>query len=187
MEEFSQFGYEKVTMDSICAKHKISKGMMYHYYSGKDDLFLLCVQEMYTMMQAYIEERISELKKKEALEALKGFWTLRESFFEQHPEQKNIFENALLRTPEHLSEKIAEIRRPIESLNRRFLHETLGKIELRENLKKENTSIYLEAMESVFWKLVDQYLSKKLVSDVHSMMETAGELWVLLGVVRQTK
>lgn len=189
MEEFSQFGYEKVTMDSICAKHKISKGMMYHYYSGKDDLFLLCVQEMYTMMQAYIEERISELKKKEALEALKGFWTLRESFFEQHPEQKNIFENALLRTPEHLSEKIAEIRRPIESLNRRFLHETLGKIELRENLKKENASIYLEAMESVFWKLVDQYLSKKLVSDVHSMMETAGELWdmVLLGVVRQTK
>ena len=174
MEEFSQFGYEKVTMDSICAKHKISKGMMYHYYSGKDDLFLLCVQEMYTMMQAYIEERISELKKKEALEALKGFWTLRESFFEQHPEQKNIFENALLRTPEHLSEKIAEIRRPIESLNRRFLHETLGKIELRENLKKENASIYLEAMESVFWKLVDQYLSKKLVSDVHSMMETAG-------------
>ncbi len=189
MEEFSQFGYEKVTMDSICAKHKISKGMMYHYYSGKDDLFLLCVQEMYTMMQAYIEERISELKKKEALEALKGFWTLRECFFEQHPEQKNIFENALLRTPEHLSEKIAEIRRPIESLNRRFLHETLGKIELRENLKKENASIYLEAMESVFWKLVDQYLSKKLVSDVHSMMETAGELWdmVLLGVVRQTK
>ncbi len=189
MEEFSQFGYEKVTMDSICAKHKISKGMMYHYYSGKDDLFLLCVQEMYTMMQAYIEERISELKKKEALEALKGFWTLRESFFEQHPEQKNIFENALLRIPEHLSEKIAEIRRPIESLNRRFLHETLGKIELRENLKKENASIYLEAMESVFWKLVDQYLSKKLVSDVHSMMETAGELWdmVLLGVVRQTK
>ena len=189
MEEFSQFGYEKVTMDSICAKHKISKGMMYHYYSGKDDLFLLCVQEMYTMMQAYIEERISELKKKEALEALKGFWTLRESFFEQHPEQKYIFENALLRTPEHLSEKIAEIRRPIESLNRRFLHETLGKIELRENLKKENASIYLEAMESVFWKLVDQYLSKKLVSDVHSMMETAGELWdmVLLGVVRQTK
>ena len=189
IEEFSQFGYEKVTMDSICAKHKISKGMMYQYYSGKDDLFLLCVQEMYTMMQAYIEERISELKKKEALEALKGFWTLRESFFEQHPEQKNIFENALLRIPEHLSEKIAEIRRPIESLNRRFLHETLGKIELRENLKKENASIYLEAMESVFWKLVDQYLSKKLVSDVHSMMETAGELWdmVLLGVVRQTK
>ena len=65
----------------------------------------------------------------------------------------------------------------------------LGKIELRENLKKENASVYLEAMESVFWKLVDQYLSKKLVSDVHSMMETAGEVWdmVLLGVVRQTK
>lgn len=189
MKEFSEFGYEKVTIDHICAKYKISKGMMYHYYSGKDDLFLLCVQKMYSMMQEYIERHIAELEKKEPLQALKEFWMLRESFFEEYPEQKNIFENVLLRTPEHLSEKIAEIRCPIENLNRRFLHEMLGKIELRENLKKENASVYLEAMESVFWKLVDQYLSKKLVSDVHSMMETAGEVWdmVLLGVVRQTK
>ena len=185
--EFSASGYDKVTMENICTRHGISKGMMYHYYSGKDDLFLLCVQNMYQMMQQYLEENMAELEKKDALHALKEFWMLRESFFGEHPPFKNIFENALLRTPPHLFEKIEEIRGPIEALNRQFLHRTIGKIELRENLKKENVSIYLEAMESVFWKLVDQYRREQRISDVHSLMEAAGELWdmVLLGVVRQ--
>ena len=185
--EFSASGYDKVTMENICTRHGISKGMMYHYYSGKDDLFLLCVQNMYQMMQQYLEENMAELEKKDALHALKEFWMLRESFFGEHPPFKNIFENALLRTPPHLFEKIEEIRGPIEVLNRQFLHRTIGKIELRENLKKENVSIYLEAMESVFWKLVEQYRREQRISDVHSLMEAAGELWdmVLLGVVRQ--
>lgn len=185
--EFSASGYDKVTMENICTRHGISKGMMYHYYSGKDDLFLLCVQNMYQMMQQYLEENMAELEKKDALHALKEFWILRESFFGEHPPFKNIFENALLRTPPHLFEKIEEIRGPIEALNRQFLHRTIGKIELRENLKKENVSIYLEAMESVFWKLVEQYRREQRISDVHSLMEAAGELWdmVLLGVVRQ--
>ena len=185
--EFSASGYDKVTMENICTRHGISKGMMYHYYSGKDDLFLLCVQNMYQMMQQYLEENMAEPEKKDALHALKEFWMLRESFFGEHPPFKNIFENALLRTPPHLFEKIEEIRGPIEALNRQFLHRTIGKIELRENLKKENVSIYLEAMESVFWKLVEQYRREQRISDVHSLMEAAGELWdmVLLGVVRQ--
>ena len=38
MHEFGAHGYASVTVDSICAKHGISKGMLYHYYSGKDDL-----------------------------------------------------------------------------------------------------------------------------------------------------
>ena len=185
--EFSTSGYDKVTMENICTRHGISKGMMYHYYSGKDDLFLLCVQNMYQMMQQYLEENMAELEKKDALHALKEFRMLRESFFGEHPPFKNIFENALLRTPPHLFEKIEEIRGPIEALNRQFLHRTIGKIELRENLKKENVSIYLEAMESVFWKLVEQYRREQRISDVHSLMKAAGELWdmVLLGVVRQ--
>ena len=38
MEEFGTHNYNDVTIDNICSRHGISKGMMYHYYSGKDDL-----------------------------------------------------------------------------------------------------------------------------------------------------
>ena len=47
LEEFGTYGYDKVNMERICGNHGISKGMMYHYYSGKDDLFLLCAREIF--------------------------------------------------------------------------------------------------------------------------------------------
>ena len=47
MEEFGAHGYDKVSMENLCTRHGISKGMMYHYYSNKDELFLLCVQDVF--------------------------------------------------------------------------------------------------------------------------------------------
>ena len=51
MQEFAERGYEEVTVDSICQKYEISKGMLYHYYSGKDALFLLCVQHTFQQLE----------------------------------------------------------------------------------------------------------------------------------------
>lgn len=187
MDEFGARDFDAVTMEAICASHGISKGMMYHYYTGKDELFLACVGHVFQSLLKYVRHDAAALGKQAAFETIKNYFAIRECYFQRHPKEKNIFENALLRTPPHLFEKIEEIRGPIEALNRQFLHRTIGKIELRENLKKENVSIYLEAMESVFWKLVEQYRREQRISDVHSLMEAAGELWdmVLLGVVRQ--
>ncbi len=40
-EEFAQNG-EKATLNSICQKHNISKGRMYHFFTSKEDLFYNC-------------------------------------------------------------------------------------------------------------------------------------------------
>ena len=55
MEEFGSNDYDKVTMESICTRHKISKGTMYHYYSGKDELFLQCVEATFQMLKEYVK------------------------------------------------------------------------------------------------------------------------------------
>ena len=47
MEEFGTRGYGGVSIEGICTRHGISKGMMYHYYSGKDELFLDCVRQVF--------------------------------------------------------------------------------------------------------------------------------------------
>ena len=55
MEEFGANDYGQVTMEAICTRHGISKGMMYHYYSNKDELFLLCVEDTMAALRAYLE------------------------------------------------------------------------------------------------------------------------------------
>ena len=52
MEEFGTHNYSDVTIDNICSRHGISKGMMYHYYSNKDELFLLCVERTFQELRA---------------------------------------------------------------------------------------------------------------------------------------
>ena len=52
LEEFGTYGYGKVNMERICGNHGISKGMMYHYYSNKDELFLLCVERTFQELRA---------------------------------------------------------------------------------------------------------------------------------------
>lgn len=61
LEEFGTNGYDQVNMERICANHGISKGMMYHYYSSKDQLFLLCVERTFSDLKAYVEQHMAEL------------------------------------------------------------------------------------------------------------------------------
>lgn len=52
MDEFGTQPFEDVTMDAICSRHAISKGMMYHYYTSKEALFLLCVEHTFRALGA---------------------------------------------------------------------------------------------------------------------------------------
>ena len=38
MEEFSRKGYEGASLSTLCAEKEISKGLIYHYFSGKEEL-----------------------------------------------------------------------------------------------------------------------------------------------------
>ena len=64
LAEFSKKGYGASSVNTICSAENISKGIIYHYFSTKDDLFLACVEECFTLLTEYL--------KKEACSAGKG-------------------------------------------------------------------------------------------------------------------
>ena len=70
---------------NLCTRHGISKGMMYHYYSNKDELFLLCVQDVFQNLKAQIEQEIVQLEQQSPLAAIREFFLLRERDFQQEP------------------------------------------------------------------------------------------------------
>lgn len=56
MEEFSGKGYEGASLNTICSEKGISKGIIYHYFKDKNKLYLLCVEECFREVTAYLEE-----------------------------------------------------------------------------------------------------------------------------------
>ncbi len=137
LEEFGTHGYDNVTMDSICSRHGISKGMMYHYYSNKDELFLLCVQDTFQALKAQIERDAAELSGQSSFDSIKNYLLIREYFFQLHPKRKLIFENAMLRPPKQLTGQIRALHAPLKEMNRQFMGRVVSHMSLREGLDRE--------------------------------------------------
>ena len=77
LAEFGAQPYDTVTMDRICSRHGISKGMMYHYFSSKDELFLLCVKELFQSLQVYIQEESTQIQKENSHAAIRQYFMIR--------------------------------------------------------------------------------------------------------------
>jgi len=168
LAEFGAQPYDTVTMDRICSRHGISKGMMYHYFSSKDELFLLCVKELFQSLQAYIQEESTQIQKENSHAAIRQYFMLRERFFAREPAWEVIFESAMVHMPEHLQEVIAEMS-------------------LRPAVKAEHAARYLESLECVFRRILEQYCAKDDPKDARSMLAAAEEVldMLLLGILKR--
>lgn len=175
MAEFSRQDYDKVTMERICAAHGISKGMMYHYYASKDELFLLCVEDTFSALAQYIARGTQALAEEKAPDAIKQFFLLRELFFEEQPQRKRIFETAMLNPPAHLKEKITALHAPISEMNRVVLSRLMACVPLREGLTPERAARYLESVERALPVAIGCYAQEK-PAKLHDVLMIAQEL-----------
>ena len=186
LEEFGTQEYDRVSMEQICSRHGISKGMMYHYYSNKDELFLLCVQETFQMLREHVEREAAALDGQDASCAIKAYFVIRENFFRSRPRHKRIFETAMLRPPEHLEDQIQTLHKPLRSLNNQFLDRVVAQMPLRAGLSREQVTRYLGCMEELLYPIMVRYQAGQMPTDLHAMLDTAEQIldMILFGVVR---
>lgn len=189
LEEFGTSGYDKVNMERICGNHGISKGMMYHYYSNKDELFLLCVERAFADLKAHVERDMEELAGQNLVDTIKNFFMIREYYFQLHPKQKVIFEDAMLHPPRHLVEQIQALRGPVREMNRQFIRQLVARMPLRPEVEPGKAARYLESVEFFFQSVMRKYQGGHGGEDLHTMFETAGEMldMVLFGILRQSE
>ncbi len=135
-----------------------------------------------------MEKNRNALEKQEAPDAVKNYFLLRESYFQDHPRQKVIFESAILRPPSHLIRPLQELRAPIRHLNQEFLKRLVSRMSLRTELNLKAATRYLESVESCFPSILSNYQDEP-AEDFHIMLETTAELlnMILFGILRQPK
>lgn len=147
LNEFANYSYEKSSINRICIDGNISKGVMYHYFKDKDELYLLCIRYCYDTMVDYYKVRLKD--ELDWREEIKKFFEIRYHFFRENPLLQRIFFNTLLRMPEHLKEEIKKITKSLDELNYEFSMKILNKIEIRHGLKPEEIIFLLEAVQNM--------------------------------------
>lgn len=134
LAEFSAQGYSAGSTNTICAAQDISKGIIYHYFESKDELFLACVDECFQRLTEYIRENMPA--REDAESSLEDYFAIRAGFFRAYPVYQGVFCEAVLSSPAHLHGEIQKCRQCFDDLNIHILEQLLTSFSLREGISK---------------------------------------------------
>lgn len=185
MEEFGAGAYETVTMERICGNYHISKGLMYHYYSNKDELFLLCVEDTFRALKGYIEEHVQEPDSQNIRKTFQNYFMLRERFIGLYPQCRRIFETAVFHPPAHLAEEIDRLHEPIARFNQDYLKNVVAHMPLRQGIRPGSVIRMLESIEFLVRSSGRRGLKFRDADEVKAWLDEILDM-ALFGVLRQT-
>lgn len=133
LHEFAAQGYGLSSINTICSEGGISKGVMYHYYENKDEVYLVCMRECFDNLTAYLQVHLIE----HGSASVQGYFDARLNFFEENPLYQRLFCEAVISPPSHLVKEIREIMAAFDALNIKVLTKLLSGIEMREDVTLE--------------------------------------------------
>ena len=138
LEEFSQKGYEAASLNTVWAEKGISKGIVYHHFRHKDELYLLCVQRCFDALTEHMQATAAALNGTVQAQ-LRCYFDARLQFFAEHPLYLGLFVDTL-DPPQKLLPRIARLREQFDGLNISVLTGLLRSQPLRPGLSVEQTA-----------------------------------------------
>ena len=139
MNEFGKNGYSGGTINNIC-NSGINKGLLYHNFHGKDDIYLACLKQT-------CEKLMSYLKSQNRTENLEQYMSARMDFFHRYSNETRIFFEALLTPPPHLTDQITPILSEFNALNEKMYNQTLDSLVLRDQVSRDDALSYFHLMQ----------------------------------------
>ncbi|MDU3324161.1 TetR/AcrR family transcriptional regulator [Clostridium sp.] len=141
--EFGTNGYDSSKLNNLCNDNGISKGLIYHNFNNKDDIYLNCVDYS-------IHSFIDFMKAQKVGSDLQKYMSLRFNFFEENPLICRIFFEAILQPPKHLICDINEIKKDLDKMNKEIYMSALNKLNLRDGVSQEEAIEYYSIMQEMF-------------------------------------
>lgn len=142
LAEFGVNGYSGGTINNICKKG-INKGLIYHNFKNKDELYLACLENS-------CQKLVSLIKESGCISDQLQYMKLRMHFFTEYPNEAHIFFEAVLQPQEKLRDRIKQILEPFEEINERFYRLIVSGITLRDGITKEEAIDYFRQMQRMF-------------------------------------
>ena len=146
--EFGAKGYDAASITAICEKNNIPKGLVYHNFKGKDDLYLRCAEICFHAMTAYLAD--GKEPGRDVQESLRELLLRREQFFHENPCCRQIFFQTLIYPPVHLAEELRALRRELDEFHREYYRGVLRRLHLREGITEETAIRHFLLFQEAF-------------------------------------
>lgn len=187
--EFGTKSYEMASMNTICMEHQISKGLIYHNFKNKDELYLQCVKMCYEQLMQCLTNTEHDFE--DAQNELQEILHCRQMFFEENPYYRTLFFDSILQPPRHLVGEIRELKKEYDLYLADRYRKLLARLQLRDGISKEYAVEYF----MVFQEMFNGYFREKLnetddfstvIEDHEAKIEQLLNV-MLYGIAKETK
>lgn len=142
MLEFGTKGYDGSSLNNI-SNAGISKGLIYHNFKNKDEVYLTCIERCFSSLKTYLQGQAVDID-------LQHYMDLRFRFFSENELYARIFFEAVLQPPKMLSERIKELKKDFDELNKQIYCSTLSAVKLRDGVTETEALRYFEIVQEMF-------------------------------------
>lgn len=161
MNEFGENGYRGGSIGNIC-KAGINKGLLYHYFSSKDELYLACVESSCGRLVEELDNiagefpvseenrRSRKAEQEERKNIVQQYMQARMNFYGNYHNESRILFECLLDPPENLRSRIDGIMHPLQKRNLEIYEKLLSGLTLREGMTKERAEKYFILFQYMF-------------------------------------
>lgn len=189
LKEFGERDYSLASINKICKDNNISKGLLFHYYKNKDEIFLLCVKNLFLNLSEYLNKEY-EFRKMDLENTITEFMSKRFEFFEKFPYYKQIFYTASFNPPKHLQSEISNLRKPIIAINKEFWGKVINQMDLKANIEKEEViEVIMGLGDNLHIKIQNNMLvsdfKKVNVPDIYSRKYASMINMLLYGILKE--
>jgi TetR/AcrR family transcriptional regulator len=162
IKEFAQKGYRTASTNEIVKEAEISKGLLFHYFNNKKDLFLFLYDHFMEMAMEEIHAKV-DWAEKDLFNRYRQIAILKFELFNKYPEMFNFIKSVY-------KEDAPEVKKEIDKKNKELLKngykDLFGDIDLskfKEDLDVEKTmNIIFWSMEGFAYRQQDKALSGEL-------------------------
>ena len=116
-EEFAENGYDGARTDRIAVRTGMSKGVLYHYFNSKDDLFVAVLEDIYQELRSQNEALVLDDFEPEA--GIRELIAHTYNYFVNHPEFIVLVNSENLMKSQHL-ERSQSVRSMFAPLSKRL-------------------------------------------------------------------
>lgn len=142
IEEFGAKGYQAASINSI-SDSGIAKGLIYHNFSGKDELYIECLKKSFREITKALACSNSSCD-------YKAYFARRLELFKEKKAMAAMVLEALINPPEKHTEEISRLRVPYDEMNGVWIRNIIGCHKLSNNTDMDSAMKYLSIMQDMF-------------------------------------
>lgn len=108
IKEFAAQGFEKASINTICADGRISKGRLYNYFKSKDDIFIKSASYIFNKRLEHIKN-FTVNENENLINVLQRLFRYKQQYFLDNPNHGSFLHIVIESAPKHLYEPCFEL------------------------------------------------------------------------------